>query len=115
MGRPVKPVNRDTNYTSIDLNATGTTTILNPSREATVYSVHMENGGSTAEVNVEVTDGTDTAVVAQPGAGANVEFTGPVVIPSGETLQVNVTTAEGAAQSNTCLVTRGEQAKSPTG
>lgn len=116
MGQPTKPENRDTNYTTIDLNDTGTTSaVLNPSREATVYSAHMEHGGSTAEVNLELTDGNDTAVLAQPGAGNNLEFGDTVVVPSGETLQINVTTAEGSAQTNTCVVTRGEQAKEPTG
>lgn len=105
-----------TNYTSIDLNTNATTDIVDTSRQTKVYSVHMLNGGSSAVAQLEVTDGSSTGVLTQgQSAGDTISFTGPIVVPSGETVQINVTTVEGAAQSNTCLVTRGNQAKSPSG
>ena len=94
-------------YTSVDLNATGTTTVYTPSTDANV-SVFMENGGSTAEVNLEVTDGTDTAVLAQPGAGGSVEFGDVVALDGDQSLQINVTTAEGSALTGTVAVHAGD-------
>lgn len=97
-------------YTSIDLNSTGTTAIYNPTDEAVVHGVYLQNGGGTAVVQLEVTDGTDTAVLT-PGqtGGEGIDYTGPLGLDSDETLQTNVTTAEGAAQSNTAAVSRGEK------
>ena len=95
-------------YTDIDLNTNAATEIYNHDGDAAIYGVYMENGGSTAEVNLEVTDGTDTAVLAQPGAGGSVEFGETVVFDNPESLQINVTTVEGAAQTNTCVVFHGE-------
>lgn len=90
-------------YTSVDLNATGTTTVFDPSHnESTVEQVALENTGSTAVVQLEVTDGTNT-VVLTPGqaAGDGVSYTGPLPLDGPQTLRVNVTTAEGAALSGT--------------
>ena len=101
-------VDAKVDYTDIDLNSTGTTDIYDPGEDATVYGVFLENGGSTAEVNLEATDGTDTAVLAQPGAGNDVEFGDTVVLGGGDKLQINVTTAEGSAQTNTAVVLRSE-------
>jgi hypothetical protein len=95
-------------YTDIDLNSTGTTEIHSSDADSEVSGVFLENGGSTAEVNLEVTDGTDTAVLAQPGAGSSIEFGETIYIGKDDSLQINVTTAEGSAQTNTAVVFKGE-------
>lgn len=95
----------DTVFTAVDLNSGGTTTVADPSNDARVPSVHLTNGGSTAVVVLEVTDGTDT-VVLTPGqtAGDNIAYQTDVMLDENESLQVNVTTPEGAAQTNTAAV-----------
>lgn len=94
-------------YTDVDLNATGTTTILSPGADVRVFGVFMEHGGSTAEVNLEVTDGTNTAVISQPGAGGNIGGGDTLALDANNELQVNVTTAEGAALTGTVVVLTG--------
>jgi len=110
-GTPVTTLTEpDVEYTDIDLNSTGATTIYDGDAQAAIYGVYLRNGGGTAEVRLEVTDGTDTATIANPsGAGASLEFTGPIVLNRTEDLQINVTTAEGSAQTNTAAVSRDEQ------
>ena len=99
----------DVGFTEIDLNDTNTTsTVYDPNTDGEIYGVFMENGGSTAEVQLEVTDGTDTAVLAVPGAGNDLAFSETIRISTTESLQINVTTAEGAAQTNTAAVSRSE-------
>lgn len=95
-------------YTTVDLNATGTTALLDRDTAADVWGVYLRNGGSTAEVSLEITDGSNTATLAdnRGSAGANIEFDGPLELAASETLQANVTTAEGSAQSNTAVVIR---------
>jgi len=83
-------------YTDVDLNATGTTTVCDVDGDVRVYGAFGENAGSTAAFNLEATDGTDTAVLSQPGAGNNLELDGPVAIDNETDLQINVTTAEGS-------------------
>lgn len=105
----------DTQYTDIDLNSTGTTAIASvPSDDVTdgmhVMGVYLKNGGSTAEVQLEVTDGSKTSVLAVPGAGNNLTFEGDVALSKDDTLQINVTTVEGSAQTNTAAVSRGNRA-----
>lgn len=90
-------------FTSIDLNSTGTTTIWDPVSGKAV-GVYMNNGGATAEVQLEVTDGTNTAVLDVPGAGTNLEFGNEASLASSDSLQINVTVAEGSAQTNTAVV-----------
>lgn len=99
----------DATYTSIDLNDTSTTsTIYDPSTDAEVSGVYMQNGGTSAEVQLEVTDGTDTSVLAVPGAGNSLEFGDTISLGDGDSLQINVTTAEGTAQANTAVVFKTE-------
>lgn len=98
----------DVSFTEIDLNATGTTTIYDPNTDGEVFGTFLENGGSTAEVQLEVTDGTDTAVLSNPGAGDGVSFGETIRLSPTESLQINVTTAEGAALTNTAAVSRAE-------
>jgi hypothetical protein len=97
-------------YTSVDLNTDATTDLYDPSDEAVVHGVYLQHGGSTAVVQLEITDGTDTAVLT-PGqaAGDGIAFTGPIGLDSGEKIQANVTTKEGSAQSNTAAVSKGEK------
>lgn len=102
---------KDVEYASVNLNATGTTALYNPTEDAVAHGVHLQNGGSTAVVQLEVTDGTDTAVLT-PGqaAGDGIAWEpGEYGLDAGDTLQVNVTTAEGAAQTNTAAVSHGEK------
>lgn len=94
-------------YTTVDLNATGPTTVYDADHDATVYGVFMEHGGGTADYNLEATDGTDTAVLAQPGAGGSLEFGDTIAVDAGTDLQINVTTAEGAALTGTVVVFPG--------
>lgn len=97
----------DVQYTTVDLNSTGTTTVYDPDHDATVQGVYMDHGGGTAEVQLEVTDGTDTAVVRTPGAGTALEFGDDLALDGGQSLQINVTTAEGSALSETAGVSVG--------
>ena len=99
-------VDANTEYTTVDLNATGTTSIYAPSSDATVYGVYLENGGSTAELQLEATDGSDTVILSNPGAGEGLSFSDMHALGGDQTLQVNVTVAEGAAQTNTAAVFR---------
>lgn len=113
MGTPVRD-NRTyaaTKTTGVDLNSTGSTDIYDPSVQAMVYGAYLRNGGGTAEVSLEATDGTDTITVLNNRAngGGDVEFTGPIVLDSGWKLQVNVTTAEGTAQTNDAVVFKAEK------
>ena len=97
-------------FTDIDLNADAATTVYDGDTQAIVYGVYLRNGGSTAVARLEVTDGTDTATLTpEQGGGDSIEFTGPVVLNRSEQLQVNVTTVEGAAQTNTAAASRDEQ------
>lgn len=99
------PIHRyDTVFTDIDLNSTGTTTVADPSNDARVPSVHLTNGGGTAEVRLEVTDGTDTAVLTDPGAGANIDYQTDIMLDENESVQIVVEVAEGTAQTNTAAV-----------
>lgn len=92
-----------TSFTSIDLNTADATTIYNPIR-GTVSGVYMKNGGSTAEVELQVTDGSNTATLAVPGAGNNLEFSGDIFVDKGVSVQIDVTTKEGSSQNNTAVV-----------
>lgn len=94
----------DTVFTDVDLNATGTTTVANPDKDARVSAVYLANGGSTADVQLEVTDGTDTVIVDDPVAGSGITHETDVMLDKGESLQVNVTTAEGSALTETAAV-----------
>lgn len=95
-------------YTTVDLNATGTTTVADVDGDARVYGAYGDHDGSTAEFNLEATDGSDTAVLAQPGTGNNLAFQGPVALDAETDLQVNVTTAEGSALTMTVVTFPGE-------
>jgi hypothetical protein len=90
--------------TDIDLNTDATTTVFTPSSDATVERIEVPNAGSTAEFDVEVTDGTDTVTLASSGAGGAVSITDPVPLVDGWTLQVDVTTVEGSALTATAVV-----------
>lgn len=115
MGEPVKPENWTSVFTDVDLNTDATTDVLNNSRQTKVYRVELPNGGSTADIQLEITDGSNTHILDNPSAGNAISFTDTIVIDADETLQVNVTTVEGSAQTDTCYVSRGNQAKAPTG
>lgn len=98
-------------YTSINLNPASTptaTTVYNPADLATVYAVDLANGGSSAEVRLQVTDGTNTAVIAEPAAGAALHVAADRVLSAGDELQVVVETAEGSSLTETAGVSRGE-------
>lgn len=88
-------------FTTVDLNATGTTTLADPDSDARLPAVYVPNGGSTADIQLEVTDGADTVVVDNPAAGEAIEHETDVLIDAGQSVQVNVTTAEGTALSET--------------
>jgi hypothetical protein len=91
----------DTVFTDVDLNADAVTTVADPDTDARVPAVYLANGGSTAEIQLEVTDGTDTVVVDDPAAGDPITHETDVLLDEGESLQVNVTTVEGSALSET--------------
>lgn len=91
-------------YTDVDLNTDATTTVYDPSHDATVGRVEVPNGGSTAEFDVEVTDGTDTVVLASSGAGNAVTLADPLPLDGANSLQVDVTTVEGSALTETVAV-----------
>lgn len=99
-----------TAYTTVDLNATGATTIYAPTNDAEVSGVHLENTGGTAVIQLEVTDGTNTAVLdANNGGGGSIHFEDELRLDGGvDSLQINVTTAEGATLTGTAAVFRGE-------
>ena len=91
-------------FTDIDLNTDATTVIFDPSTGATVERVEVPNGGSTAEFDVEVTDGTDTVILASSGAGNAVTLSDPVPLDDTTQLQVDVTAVEGGALTETAAV-----------
>lgn len=95
-------------YTDVDLNATGTTTVHNPSHDATAFGVYLPNSGSTAVVELRVTDGTDT-VNLTPGqaAGDDVAYSDPLPLDGDNELEINVDTAEGSALTETAVVLVG--------
>lgn len=96
-------------YTSVDENTTGTTTLYSPTNDAKVSGVHLNNPGSTAELRLEVTDGTSTAVLSDPGAGTSIAFNDEIFLSGGtDQLQVVVEAAEGSSQSETAAVSRSE-------
>jgi len=110
-GAPVTSlISTSIEFSDIDLNANATTTVYDGDTRAIVYGVYLRNGGSTAVARLEVTDDTDTATLTPgQGGGDSIEFTGPIVLNRSEQLQVNVTTVEGSAQTNTAAVSRDEQ------
>jgi len=95
----------DVQYTTVDLNATGATTIYDPDHDATVYAVHLNNSGSAAEIHLEVTDGSSTVDLstAQTG-GDELSYTDPIPLDGDSDLQINVTAAEGAALTSDAAV-----------
>lgn len=91
----------DTVFTDVDLNTDATTTLADPDSDARVPAVYVPNSGSTADIQLEVTDGTDTVVVDNPAAGDPIEHEVDVLLDEGESVQVNVTTVEGSAVTST--------------
>jgi len=98
----------DTIFTTVDLNTAATTTVANPTGDARVPAVHLAHGGSTAELRLEVTDGTDTAVLADPAAGDPVHYETETMLDEGESLQVVVEVTEGGALSETAAASVAE-------
>lgn len=98
----------ESTYTSVDLNTAATTTIYSPSNGAQLGSVYLDNGGGTADLRLEVTDGTSTAVLADPSGGAAIEFTDSMYLGSSDSVQVVVETAEGSALTETAFVSFAE-------
>lgn len=95
-------------YTDVDLNTTGTTSLYKPANDGIVYGVYLLNGGSSAEVDIEITDGTDTATLQENGAGVNADFGNTLLVGSDQTIQATVQTAEGSAQTGTAVVITAE-------
>lgn len=91
-------------YESIDLNTTGPTTLYSPDTDAELTGVYLPNSGSTAEVSLEITDGTDTGTLTASGAGGTIEFGDTIRIGQSDSVQLNVTTAEGAALTETATL-----------
>lgn len=108
-GSPQTVKNQDerygTEYTSIDLNTNQTQDVLAKSEPVRVYYVKLTNNGTTAVVDLEVTDGSTTVkVVDNSSGGNNIEKTTEFVLDSGEKLQTNVTTKEGSSQTDDLVV-----------
>jgi len=101
-------VSAQSTYTDVDLNSTGTTTLLSPSTDVQISGVYLLNGGTSAEVDLEITDGTDTATLSEGSGGGNVTFGDTTILGAGDSLQITVQTAEGAAQTNTAVVIYAE-------
>lgn len=103
--------NKDVEFASVDLNATGTTDVYDPSDDAEVYGVFLRTPGGTAVANLEITDGSNTATLVdnRGSAGADIEFGDTIALSSAEKLQVNVTTKEGSSSTGTAAVSRGEK------
>lgn len=97
MGNGVKP-------TTVDFNTDATTPIYEPTTSATVRRVEVPNSGSTAEFDIEATDGSNTVVLASSGAGGSVSITNPIPLDGSWSLQLDVTTVEGGALSETAFV-----------
>lgn len=110
-GAPVTPADTpDVDYTDVDLNDASAHTVYNPSGPAIVYGVWLANGGGTADVQLQVTDGSDTVnLTATQGAGNDLRFTNTIALSSDDSLQINVDTAEGSAQTDTAAVSRVER------
>lgn len=107
--RDVVPRSAGVEYTSIDLNTTGTTTVYDGDREAIIHGVYAENSGGTLEVQLEITDGTDTTVLTlDQGAGDGIAFETELELDPSNDLQLNVTTGEGAIETTTAAVIRSE-------
>lgn len=108
-GTQVDPSQQETygtEYTSVDISATGTTTVYSPTSDATVEGVYLASDG-TSGYQLEVTDGTNTAVIADPGAGNDLAFEGELRLAGGtDSVQIVVETA--GSGSETAAVARGE-------
>lgn len=95
--------------TAIDLNSTGTTTVLDVGSDATAHGVHVPNGGSSAIIELQVTDGTTTVTLTTgQTAGDGIAYQDPLPLDGDNDLQVNVDTAEGSAQTTDAAVFVGE-------
>lgn len=105
---PARKATHDTVYTSIDLNTAATTTVYDPTTEAEVDGIHLNHGGSTAELRLEVTDGTNTAVIQDAAAGDPIHYPEPLHLNSDDSLQVVVEVVEGASLTETAAVSRSE-------
>lgn len=92
-------------YTAVDLSTAGTTTLYAPANDAVAETVHVPNT-SNADIRLEVTDGTDTATVADPASGNAVDADSFPLSGGTDKLQVNVTSAD--ANSVTAYVGRRE-------
>ena len=106
-GTPVQTSKaHNTTYTSVDLNATGTTTLYTGTQEAMVAAFLGTESGTTVEVSLEATDGTNTTRLAdnEGSAGTSIAVSDTIPITSSESLQANVHTAEGSDLTGTAVV-----------
>lgn len=110
-GTPVTPENSPAiTYSDVDMNDASAQDIYDPSAPATVYGVWLENSGSTADVELQVTDGSSTVDLTNlQGGGSDLRFTDTVTLSKGDKLRINVDTAEGSSQTDTAAIARVER------
>lgn len=95
---PVKVQNHDesvtTSYVTVNVNTTGTTELLNPSNPTVIHGVFYATPTASSAADLELTDGSSTGKLEENGDDSNIEFSGPLPIDSGQTLQANVTSSD---------------------
>lgn len=105
-GSPVNVNNQDeraaSDFTTVNVNSTGTTDLLNPSTARRVHGVYGEAATGSSTIDVEITDGTSTAKLQANADGDDVAFDDEFNLRSTDKLQANVTSAD--TNTNTTLV-----------
>ena len=101
-------ITADASYVDIDIGELGTTTLFDPEEDSYVYGVFLLNDTSAARATLEVTNGSQTGVLRESGAGGSIDFQNTFVLGHNDTLQLTVTQTDGA-ETNTATILKAER------
>jgi hypothetical protein len=97
-GSPVHINNQDeqtaSDYVTVNVNTTGTTDLLDPSNTRRIHGVFGAAATASSTIDLELTDGTNTATLDGNADGDDVVFGETFNMRSTDKLQANVTSAD---------------------
>lgn len=92
-------------YQTIDLNTVQVNDVYTPPNDAEVSGVFLDNTGSSALPELWVSDGTDRArLTPQQTGGDSILFGDNFSIDQDQTVQIEVTDAEGSSLTGTAVI-----------
>jgi hypothetical protein len=97
----------DVEFTDIDFNTEGRTTVFDPQSGSFVWGVFLRNSGNTSNASLEISNGENRATIddnRNGGGGEDIERDTQWHLSTSEKLEINVTTTEGADLTETCIV-----------